>query len=160
MCVAGTLGQAGSAGASSCGEQRQAPSGNLTDGPALATISGISRSVKQSVIPRRYCKTFAAMESPPEPPSARLLSMYCGQSEAGNTVHTAFSSNMLSGHVSEPHALGQTDCSCLAASCHATATAERIWARPGQPSPGRASRAKRLELQSMKGWMDRFLTCE
>lgn len=28
----------------------------------------ISRSVKQSVIPRQYCKTFAATESPPEPP--------------------------------------------------------------------------------------------
>lgn len=39
-------------------------SGSLTDGPSFATPRNQQVS-KQSVIPRQYCKTFAATESPP-----------------------------------------------------------------------------------------------
>lgn len=61
-------------------EQRQEPPGDLTDGPGLARVSHISRSVKQSVTPRGYCKTFAATETSPQPPSARLIGMFHGHS--------------------------------------------------------------------------------
>lgn len=46
------------------------------------------------------------------------------RSEAGNMARATFSRSVLSGHVSERQALGQTDGSCPTASCCTTAPAD------------------------------------
>lgn len=80
----------------------------------------------QSVTPGRYCETFAATETPLHPLCQAHQPVPRSRCVVGNMVHAAFSRNVLSGHVSEPHALGQAGCSCLTASCHATALAGRV----------------------------------
>lgn len=103
--------------------------GPRADGPSLAAASHVDRSATQSVTPRRYYKCSAAAGTPPHL-AASLVSVFHSHSVAGNTAHAAFFRNRVSGHVSERHAFGQTVCSCLTASCHAAATAGRVWVRP------------------------------
>lgn len=80
---AGSLGEVGSAGAGSCskaevGAPWESP-GPRTDGPGLATVSCVSRSLTQSVTPRQHRETFAATEAPPQPLSARLTGLLHGR---------------------------------------------------------------------------------
>ena len=133
----GALRQAGSAGAGSCS---RAEAGALWE-PHRWPQPGHSflcqqvsktvcrpKTMLQNLCCNRNSSIASLCQAPQRVPWSRRA--------AGNTARAAFLSNVLSGHVSELHALGQTDCSCLTASCHTTATAERTWARPRRPSPG------------------------
>lgn len=126
--------------------------GPRADGPSLAAASHVDRSATQSVTPRRYYKCSAAAGTPPHL-AASLVSVFHSHSVAGNTAHAAFFRNRVSGHVSERHAFGQTVCSCLTASCHAAATAGRVWVRPRWPPLCWASWAGGPSSQPPKGAM-------
>lgn len=101
--------------------------------------------ITQSVTPGRYCETFAATETPPQPLCQAHQPVPQSWRVVGNMAHTAFSRNVLSGHVSEPHALGQAGCSCLTASCHATAPQEGSGPDPMGPSIA-VSQARKPEV--------------
>lgn len=155
------LGEEGSAGADSCskaevGAPWESP-GPRTDGPGLAIVSCVSRSLTQSVTQDSIVKPLLQQ---------RLLHSHClpGSSACsmagravGNMAHAPFSRSVLSGHVSERYALGQTNCCGLTASCHAVAPARRIWARPKRPFTTAGVTGKEAQPPSMPGVMQSSL---